>query len=40
MNKVPCVAAVKDWNFNAGIFYFTVVTNTGEEVRIDYELGI
>lgn len=40
MNKVPCVAVVKDWNFNAGIFYFTVIANTGEEVRIDYELGI
>lgn len=40
MNKVPCVVIVKDWQFNAGIFYFTVVTNTGEEVKIDYELEL
>ena len=37
LNKVPCVVVVKDWQFNAGIFYFTVLTNTGEEVKIEYE---
>lgn len=37
LNKVPCVVVVKNWLFDAGIFYFTVVTNTGEEVPIEYE---
>ena len=40
MNKVPCVVIVKDWQFNAGIFYFTVVTNTGEEVKIEHEFQL
>lgn len=37
LNKVPCTVSVSDWEFDAGHFYFTVKTNTGEEVKIDYE---
>ena len=35
LNKCPCVSEVKNWSFDgAKGFSFTVVTNTGEEVKI------
>ena len=40
MNKVPCAVVVKDWAFNAGVFYFTVVTNTGEEIKIEHDFEL
>lgn len=37
LNKVPCIVSVDNWRFDKGTFYFTVTTNTGEEVRLNYD---
>lgn len=31
--KCPMVSDIRDWSFDMGHFEFTVITNTGEEVR-------
>lgn len=36
-NKVPCIVAVRNWQFDAGHFTFTVETNTGEEGVMSFE---
>lgn len=37
LNKVPCTESVSNWRFDKGTFSFTVKTNTGEEVKYEYE---
>lgn len=34
LTKCPNVVSVTDWDFSEGTFSFTVITDTGEEVRI------
>lgn len=35
LSNCPCTKEVKDWKFDRGHFYFTVVLDDGGEVKID-----
>ena len=37
LTQCPDVVSVSNWDFNKGTFFFTVKTNTGEEVVINGE---